>query len=531
MNSNVFAMRTSGGSVKVVFEGNHYLKTQNAEEIYSAAQELRTEDTEENRERLRNLLDPNYREAVMSGLERDNVGNLYLEGYSQPLGEGMAALIEEHHERGFSLDPFKRFWKRLQLNPNEKARRDFFEYVRDFGLTITREGYVILYKAVNRNPHADLDNDFVEFVGREYLKHQVGSTLPNPEEVFVVETEDGEHEIQDEIPKKKVFLNVGDLSVLNLVREAEKRHILNTRKVRNPGNTNGFVIDYGGENYSLHDLQREPNASPVPEIRDDLREEVLCPRDVLPVDFGKGLDELLSIMEEEGIIDDYHLYEDEQLNILQGGGSRNFYSGMNLEIFSDTQIGKDLAEELAVARPDLVTGPLETFAEKQRGTLAEVYTFVADSSDAAFEPWYSNGNYGNEINLGEMVSMPREECDPDSSISCSKGLHVGSHKYVQSFGSGKDVILACVVSPRDIVALPDTDHSKVRFCRYLPYAVMEREDDGSWEEIESVQVSTGDLEKDFDAGKTLKELKAQEDLTGAQEDRKRILEERVQQIS
>jgi hypothetical protein len=523
--SNVFAMRTSGGSVKVVFEGQHYLKTENADEIYAAAQQLRKKDTEEYRERLRNLLDPHYREVVMSDLERDNLGNLYLEGFNQPLGEGMVSLIEEHHEQDLPTAPFKEFWKRLQLNPNQKAREDFFEYVRDFGLTITDEGYVILYKAVDRNPHADLDNDLVEFVGQEYLKHQVSRSNPNPEDVFVVEDEDGEYAIVEEEATSTVppieddvdFLNVGDLSVTNLLEEAKARGIVDQ--------INGLEFRFEGIDHVLGHLKDDdPDAYPLPDIRDALRKEVMCPKDVVLADFEDDPRTLLPVMKHEGVINDYEFQGINKVSVTRDGRS------VLLDSLENTKMGDRMAEDLAAARPDLVDPTPDTTELEYHGTLAEMYTLIVESSDAQFQPWYEGGEYGNEIDLGEMISMPREECDPNSNVACSQGLHVGSHKYVESFGSNMDVILACVVSPRDIVALPDRDHSKVRFCRYLPYATMERNDDGSWEEIEAVQVSTHRLEDDFDYGGALENLENQEDLSDVQQDRKKILEERVQQL-
>jgi len=525
-NSNVFAMRTSGGSVKVIFEGNHYLKTENADEIYAAAQQLRKKDTEDKRQRLRNLLDPHYREVVMGDLERDNMGNLYLEGFNQPLGEGMVSLIEEHHEQDLPTAPFKEFWKRLQLNPNEKAREDFFEYVRDFGLTITDEGYVILYKAVDRNPHADLDNDFVEFVGQEYLKHQMMRSKEAPEDVFVVEDEEGDYAIVEEEATSTDlpggdddvdFLNVGDLSVTNLLEEAAARgivHKVNEQEVRFEG------IDHMVAHLRDGDL----DAYPIPEIRNALREEVMCPMDVDLLDFQDNLRTLLPVMKHEGVINDYEFQGIDKVSVTRDGRS------VLLQSVENTKMGDRMAEDLARARPDLVDIDPDTPDLEYHGTLGEMYTLIVNSSDAQFQPWYDGGTYGNEIDLGEMVSMPREKCDPNSEVACSQGLHVGSHKYVRSFGSNMDVMLACVVSPRDIVALPDQDHSKVRFCRYLPYAVMEEGEDGSWEEIEAVQVSTDQLEDDFDYGGTLEDLRDQEDLSDVQEDRKRILEERVQQV-
>lgn len=37
----------------------------------------------------------------------------------------------------------------------------------------------------------------------------------------------------------------------------------------------------------------------------------------------------------------------------------------------------------------------------------------------------------------------------------------------------------------DIVALPQYDNSKIRTCRYMPYAMIERDSNGVWTEIES----------------------------------------------
>lgn len=118
------------------------------------------------------------------------------------------------------------------------------------------------------------------------------------------------------------------------------------------------------------------------------------------------------------------------------------------------------------------------------GTIEELYNEFVEAGDAIWEPWYSSGKYGNHIKLGEPVTMPREECDPNINAACSKGLHVGSHDYVESFGRDMDTTLAVLVSPADIVALPEYDHSKIRTCRYFPYGVMQRDDYGDWEEIE-----------------------------------------------
>lgn len=110
---------------------------------------------------------------------------------------------------------------------------------------------------------------------------------------------------------------------------------------------------------------------------------------------------------------------------------------------------------------------------------------LIEATDSYYVPWYSGGDYGNEIKIGTPVTMPREECDPDINASCSKGLHVGSRSYVRNFNYGDHrLILAVLVNPANIVALPAYDHSKIRTCEYYPYAVMSMGND-EWEEIES----------------------------------------------
>jgi hypothetical protein len=431
---------TSGGNVKVVFEGEHYLKNENAQEIYQAAQEVRSNPTEENRDRLTRLLNPHHREVVEGPLEQDGLGNMYLEGYSQPLSSEMGELLHTHLDQGLDIDPFVNFWQRLQLNPNTKARQDFLEYIQDFGITITDEGYALLYKAVNRNENADLDARLVEYVGQEYLKHQITSDNPDPSDVFVVE--DGQ----------------------------------------------GYAL------VNQDDIQDQP-------------------------DPPENIQEVLEQANDEGIIS------------FDGSFARREY---RIEYLGDIHYVVNMDDTpMDEIQNELVEAHSTDIEYLER--LDDLYADIANSHDAPFEPSSvakrQDGTHGMEIELGETQDMPRHLCDPDSSVSCSKGLHVGSHKYVDSFGSDMDVILAVAVNPRDIVALPDYDHSKIRTCRYLPYAVMEREDDGSWEEVESAQVQTDQLNEDFDYEGELETLEEKDGLTDLEEDRKEILENRVQTVS
>ena len=58
-----------------------------------------------------------------------------------------------------------------------------------------------------------------------------------------------------------------------------------------------------------------------------------------------------------------------------------------------------------------------------------------------------------KIKIGEMVTMPREQCDCDSNISCSRGLHASSVGWLKRNYYG-DTGLACLINPADVVAVP-----------------------------------------------------------------------------
>lgn len=77
-----------------------------------------------------------------------------------------------------------------------------------------------------------------------------------------------------------------------------------------------------------------------------------------------------------------------------------------------------------------------------------------------------------KIKIGEMVTMPREKCDCDSSISCSRGLHCSSVGWLKRNYFG-NTGLACLIDPSQVVAVPKVDdYGKLRTCAYLPIKVI-----------------------------------------------------------
>jgi len=75
------------------------------------------------------------------------------------------------------------------------------------------------------------------------------------------------------------------------------------------------------------------------------------------------------------------------------------------------------------------------------------------------------------IKLGAPVYMPRHNCDSDPRIDCSYGLHVGATKYVETFASDGNAVLVCLVNPANVVAVPESDNSKMRVSEYFPIAL------------------------------------------------------------
>jgi len=122
------------------------------------------------------------------------------------------------------------------------------------------------------------------------------------------------------------------------------------------------------------------------------------------------------------------------------------------------------------------------------GSLSDLYTSIIAGMNydtPTFTDWHTRKS---TIVLGDAVSMPREACDNDPSNTCSSGLHVGAPGYVSGFGGRSDsnYILACLVSPMNVVAVPyDYDFEKMRTCEYLPYAVCKLNDDNSIREVDT----------------------------------------------
>jgi hypothetical protein len=76
------------------------------------------------------------------------------------------------------------------------------------------------------------------------------------------------------------------------------------------------------------------------------------------------------------------------------------------------------------------------------------------------------------IKIGEMVTMPRENCDCSSQNECSRGLHLAGSNWLDRNYYGTQG-LVCLCSPSDVVAVPErSSYGKLRTCAYLPIDVV-----------------------------------------------------------
>jgi len=126
--------------------------------------------------------------------------------------------------------------------------------------------------------------------------------------------------------------------------------------------------------------------------------------------------------------------------------------------------------DLAITKYDTaVANNLDTL-----GKLGELYVAIFKSAEEEVETVATYTDMHTRtmgIELGVPVRMIRTECDSDPAIDCSHGLHVGATGYVERFANNGSVILACMVNPANVVAVPNYDHSKMRVTEYFPFAV------------------------------------------------------------
>lgn len=79
------------------------------------------------------------------------------------------------------------------------------------------------------------------------------------------------------------------------------------------------------------------------------------------------------------------------------------------------------------------------------------YRNVVPTKDADV---YTDAHSGTtRIEIGKVVTMPREKCDSNSDVTCSRGLHLGARTWLKQNYYGSQG-LVCLCNPADVVAVP-----------------------------------------------------------------------------
>lgn len=118
---------------------------------------------------------------------------------------------------------------------------------------------------------------------------------------------------------------------------------------------------------------------------------------------------------------------------------------------------------------------LFSFIKAGNFTLCTDGTFIAYKRIRSdFKDIYT-GRFDNSP--GVEVKVDRLEVDPDSNVTCSRGLHVAHFEYAKrsyNAHNNTDVLVYVSVCPSDVVAIPsDYSHQKMRCCRYKVIDVCE----------------------------------------------------------
>jgi hypothetical protein len=108
------------------------------------------------------------------------------------------------------------------------------------------------------------------------------------------------------------------------------------------------------------------------------------------------------------------------------------------------------------------------------GNLNKLYKKLIDKASNESPVFTDQRTQSMDIRIGTPVQMDREACDANENNSCSRGLHIGSERFM-SKGSFGNAGLVCLINPRNVVAVPlDYGNSyKMRCCEYLPIGIAE----------------------------------------------------------
>jgi hypothetical protein len=165
------------------------------------------------------------------------------------------------------------------------------------------------------------------------------------------------------------------------------------------------------------------------------------------------------------------------------------------------------------------------------GNLDELYSKISEGDVDVYTDAHSRTT---RIVIGQPVRIDRKDCNEDSGVECSRGLHTGTPKFVGGgYGFG-DITVGCLINPMHVVSVPKYDTHKMRSCEYYPFAILSMDEinalDQSKLEVFEHEYSTLEVEE---LEKMLKETNIEEYLgkyDDASDDRKQELQKKLEAI-
>lgn len=162
-----------GNVVNVSIDGKLHTKncgsSEEANELFRLINTAQENPTPENVLNIRTYLNVKLRVAFLHGLESDpETNNVYMAGFNTPLPDALTEVLQDYHDNNFPVDAIMNFWKLLMLNPDKRVRADLFDFITTHDFSVTKNGYMVVYKAVNEK-NTEVDTSFAEYVNRMFL--------------------------------------------------------------------------------------------------------------------------------------------------------------------------------------------------------------------------------------------------------------------------------------------------------------------------------------------------------------------------
>jgi hypothetical protein len=110
-----------------------------------------------------------------------------------------------------------------------------------------------------------------------------------------------------------------------------------------------------------------------------------------------------------------------------------------------------------------------------KGTLVgNLETLYKDLPNMKENRYTDSHTHTMDYRVGEIASIPRDQCDDNNEVNCSMGLHAASKEY-DYCGFGDTPILM-IINPMDAVAVPLNEIGKLRVSRWFFAMTLAEED-------------------------------------------------------